>query len=187
MRSRMNHTKRLQGSCSECGGSIEFPAELVGTMTQCPHCRKQTELLLPLPPDEPSVPRKAIVWSVVAVVILALGVIVPVAGLKHFEKLAARQKGQPGTSAGLDVSVIALEKGQGTTETFAVGTVVNTSARKRSGITVELDLLDAGGQKIGVARGYKPVLEPGAKWQFKLPVGDAKAVSARLASVKEAQ
>jgi hypothetical protein len=52
---------------------------------------------------------------------------------------------------------------------------------------VELDLLDAGGQKIGVARGYKPVLEPGAKWQFKLPVGDAKAASARLASVKEGQ
>ena len=183
----MNHTKRLQGACSECGGSIEFPAELVGTMTQCPRCGKQTELLLPAPPDDSAVPRKAIIWTVIAIVILALGVIVPVAGLKHFEKLAARQKGQSGASAALEVSAIALEKGQGTTETCAVGTVVNTSARKRSGVTVELDLLDAGGQKIGVARGYKPALEPGAKWQFKLPVGDATAVSARLASVKEAQ
>src|ERR1039458_800228 len=173
----MNHTKRLEGACSECGGSIEFPAELVGTLTQCPRRGEQTEMLLPAPPDESSVPRKAIVWTIVAIVILALGVIVPVAGLKHFEKLAARQKGQSGASAGLDVSAIALEKGQGTSETCAVGTVVNTSARKRSAVTVELDLLDAGGQKIGVARGYKPVLEPGAKWQFKLPVEIGRATS----------
>ena len=183
----MNQTKRLQGACSECGGSIEFPAELVGTMTQCPRCGKQTELLLSAPPEEPSVPRKAIIWTVIAVTILALCVIVPLAGLKHYEELAGRRKGQTGASAGLEVSAIALEKGKATSETCAVGTVVNTSGRKRSGVTLELDLLDADGQKVGVARGYRPVLESGAKWQLKLPVGDAKAVSARLASIKEGQ
>ena len=80
-----------------------------------------------------------------------------------------------------------MEKGQGTSDTFAVGTVVNKSNRQRSGVTVELDLLDAGGQKVGVARGYKPKIEQGAKWQFRLPVGDAKAVSAKLAAIKEGQ
>src|ERR1039458_4057963 len=109
----MNHTKRLEWACSECGGSIEFPAELVGTMTQCPRCRKQTELLLPAPPDDSAVPRKAIIWTVIAIVILALGVIVPLAGLKHFEKLATRQKGQSGASAGPGGSPHPLVKGHG--------------------------------------------------------------------------
>ena len=90
----MNPTKRLTGVCSECGGSIQFPVELVGTMTACPRCGKQTELLLAAPPEEPAVPRKVVIWTVVTVVVLALGVIVLVAGLKHFEKLAARQKNE---------------------------------------------------------------------------------------------
>jgi hypothetical protein len=194
----MNQTKRLKGVCGECGGPIEFPAELVGTLAQCPRCRKQTELLLAAPPEEPAVPRKVIVWTVVAVVILAVGVIVPLAGLKHFEKLAARQRDsapvpastkptEAAALAGFEVSAIALEKGPGTAEYYAVGTVVNTATRRRSGVTVELDLLDASGQKVGVAHGYRPALEPGGKWQLKLPVGDAKADSARLASIREGQ
>jgi hypothetical protein len=52
---------------------------------------------------------------------------------------------------------------------------------------VEIDLLDTAGQKVGIARNYRPALEPGAKWQFKVPVGEAKAVSARLALIKEGQ
>ena len=67
----MNQTKRLTGVCSECGGSIEFQAELVGTMATCPRCREQTELMLATPPDEPAVPRKVIVWTLVTAVVLA--------------------------------------------------------------------------------------------------------------------
>jgi hypothetical protein len=121
-----------------------------------------------------------------------------VAGLKHYARLAVRQRDQAWAAAsakateaaalaGFEVSAISLEKGSGTPENYAVGTVVNTSTRQRSGVTVELDLLDAGGQKVGIARSYRPTLEAGAKWQFKVPVGEAKAVSARLASVKEGQ
>jgi hypothetical protein len=195
----MNRTKRLKGVCGECGGSIEFPAELVGTLTPCPRCGKQTELLLATPPEEPSVPRKAILWTVGAIVILALGVIVPVAALKHFEKLAARHRDmaispasagatEAAALAGFEVSAISLEKGPGAfSENYAVGTVVNKCNRQRSGVTVELDLLDAGGQKVGIARNYRPALAPGAKWHFRVPVGDAKAASARLASIKEGQ
>ena len=194
----MNPTKRLTGVCSECGGSIQFPAELVGTMTTCPVCKKRTELTLAAPPEEPAVPRKVIIWTVVTVVVLALGVVVLVAGLRHFEKLAARQQdrtpaarstqtAEAAAGAGFEVSAISLEKGQGSSDTYAVGTVVNKANRQRSGVTVELDLLDAGGQKVGVARGYRPTLEAGAKWQFKVPVGEVKAASARLASIKEGQ
>jgi hypothetical protein len=127
-----------------------------------------------------------------------LGVVVLVAGLRHFEKLAARQQdrtpaarstqtAEAAAGAGFEVSAISLEKGQGSSDTYAVGTVVNKANRQRSGVTVELDLLDAGGQKVGVARGYRPTLEAGAKWQFKVPVGEVKAASARLASIKEGQ
>ena len=192
----MNRTKLLQGVCSECGGPIEFPAELVGTTTQCPRCRKQTELTLAVPPEEPAVPQRIIVWTVVMIVILVVALIVTVVGLKHYEKLAASKRDRAAAAAGakdtappagLEVSVISLEKGQGSDAIYAVGTVVNTSDRPRARVSVELDLLDAGGQKVGVARSYRPALAPGAKWELKVPVGAAKAASAKLASIKEGQ
>jgi hypothetical protein len=191
----MNPTKRLTCHCGECGGSLQAPAELVGTVTQCSRCGKQTELKLAVPPEEPALPRKVIIWTVVAAVVLALSVIVLVAGLKHYEKLAARQKDRaapvPGamdaaTAAGFEVTAFTLEKGSDAGGMNAVGTVVNISSRPRSRVTLELDLLDAGGRKVGIVRGYRPALEPKAKWQIKLPVeGAFGAVSARLASIKE--
>ena len=191
----MNGTKRLTGVCSECGGSIEFQAELIGTVATCPRCRKQTELMLASPAIEPSVSRKAIVWTIITALILITGLVVTMAGLKHFERLAARQRdhavGGAGTNegavpAGLEASAITLEKGDGGDGVFAVGTVVNKSNHRRSQITVELDLLDAGGQKVEVARAFRPALEPGAKWQIKVAVAsDSKAVSAKLASIRE--
>ena len=69
-----------------------------------------------------------------------------------------------------------------------MGTVMNKSNRRRSQVTVELDLLDAGAQKVEVARAFRPALEPGAKWQIKVAVAsDSKAVSAKLASIREGQ
>ena len=44
------------------------------------------------------------------------------------------------------------------------------SGRRRSQVSVEFELLDDGGQKVEVARAFRPVLEPGAKWEVKLPV-----------------
>jgi hypothetical protein len=153
--------------------------------------------MLAAPPTEPAVPRKVIVWTVVTAVILVVGLIVTVVGLKHFEKLAAQQRDRaeavPTTKdgaapAGFEVSGIALEKGEGGNGLYAVGTVVNASGRRRSQVTVEFELLDAGGQKVEVARAFRPVLEPGAKWQVKVLVAsDSKAVSAKLASIREGQ
>ena len=193
----MNRTKRLTGVCSECGGPIQFPAELVGTMTQCPRCRKQTELMLAVPTEEEPGSRKMLVVMVVAIGILVLTLIATVVGLKHFEKLAARQKdraalavgaNESAAASGIEVSAVSLEKGQAGNEVYAVGTVVNTSNRPRSRVTVEFDLLDARGHTLQVIRAYRPVLELGAKWELKVPVAaDSKAVSARLASIKEGQ
>jgi hypothetical protein len=191
----MIQTKRLTGVCSECGGSIQFQAELVGTVASCPHCRKQTELMLAAPPDEAAVPRKVIVWTVVTALILVAGLIVTVVGLRRFEKLSAQQRDRAGATAannegavpaGLSVSAISLEKGEGGNELYVVGTVANTSGRRRSQVTVEFELLDAGGNKVEVARAFRPVLEARAKWEIKVPVaGDSKAVSAKLASIRE--
>jgi len=191
----MNQTKRLTGVCSECGGSIQFQAELIGTVATCPRCRKQTELMLESPTIEPSVPRKAIIWTVITAGILVVGLIVTVVGLRHFETLAARQKQRAAVAAGangiavpagLEVSAVTLEQGDGGNGLFAVGTVVNHSNRRRSQVTVELDLLDAGGQQVEVARAFRPALESGAKWQIKVQVAsDSKAVAAKLASIRE--
>ncbi len=193
----MNPTKRLTGVCSECGGSIQFRAELVGTMAQCPQCGKQTELMLALPPEESSAPRKGIAWMVIAVVILIAGLIASLIALKRFERLAAsrnaRVEAVAGTNgvavpAGLEVSAISLEKGRGNSASYAVGTVVNTSSRRRTQISVEFDLLDSKGQRVEVARVFKPTLDAGAKWEIKVAVAaDSKAVSVKLASVKEAR
>lgn len=146
-------------------------------------------------PEEPALSRRLIVWTGVAVVVLALGVIVPVVGLKHFEKLAAQQKDRAAaglrtkggaTAAGFEISSFSLEKVPGSNAVYAVGTVVNTSNQPRSRVTLEIDVLDASGRKVGIVRGYRPVLEPGAKWQIKLELeGASGAVSARLASIKE--
>jgi hypothetical protein len=191
----MIRTKSLTGVCSECGGAFEFQAELIGTLGKCPHCRKQTELMLAAPSAEPSVSRKAIVWTIITAGILVAGLLVTMMGLKHFEKLAASKREQAAVGAGaqdaavpsgLEVSAFALEKGEGGDGLNAVGTVANNSDRRRSQVTVELELLDAGGQKVEVARAFRPALEPGAKWQVKVPVAsDSKAVSAKLASVRE--
>src|SRR5213079_3427373 len=88
----MNRTKYLKGACQHCGGHIEFPAEMIGTATTCPHCRQETELLLATPAIESTVPRRAIFWSIAAVAVLVLGLAGSLIALKRAQKMAARQK-----------------------------------------------------------------------------------------------
>ena len=70
---------------------------------------------------------------------------------------------------------------------YAVGTLTNAANRQRFGVKVELDLLDDGGQKVGGAKDYQPVIEPHGEWQFKALVVDSKAKSAKVAAVSEQQ
>jgi hypothetical protein len=92
----MNQTKRIQGECQHCGGSLEFPADRIGLMAQCPHCSQQTELMLATPPEEPLVPRRVIVWTAITVLLMICGLIAILVQLRHVEKRAAeRQHREP--------------------------------------------------------------------------------------------
>ncbi len=94
----MNRTKNLQGPCSHCGGMITYPAELIGTVTQCPYCRNSTELLLATPEIEPAIPRRGLFWTIVAIVILIGGLIGAMIGLKRAQNWAAQHRRAPATT-----------------------------------------------------------------------------------------
>jgi hypothetical protein len=200
--------KYLKGECSHCGGHIEFPADAAGMSTDCPHCGKPTELLLATAPEVPSISSKTIVWTIVAVLILALGGIGLWAAFNMAQKrLAARtpprpvapvfptnaappEPEDPATKAGFRASPITLEKEKtpGSSLVYAVGTITNPSAKRRFGIRVELDLFNAADRKIGTAKDYQQVIEPNGEWHFRAMVVASKdTASARLASIKEDQ
>jgi len=182
---------------------------MAGLAAECPHCGQQTELLLALPAEEPTIPRRTIVWAVIGIVILVMGLVGAIAALKRAERWAARQKHQAETAAvvegssnapvdaapaedpqaqnGFVVSAVALEKAAGTSLVYAAGTVKNTSDRKRFGVKVELDLFDANEQKVGTATDYQQVMETNSVWHFKALVVDTKAATAKVATIKEDQ
>src|SRR5438552_6339175 len=88
----MNRTKYLKGQCQSCTGHIEFPAEAVGTSIDCPHCGQATELLLALPPEEPTIPRRTMVWTAITVLILLAGLAGALVALKRAERKAATRQ-----------------------------------------------------------------------------------------------
>ena len=173
--------------------------------TQCPHCGKQTELLLAPTPQVSSVPRKAVIYAVIAFVILVGGLAASLVAVKRAQGLVARQKNRTtnasatntppaaptpesiAAQAGFRISSIKLQKADRGSVVYAIGDVKNETDRKRFGVKVELDLLDNAGRKVGEARDYYQVLEPQATWQFRALVTESKATSAKLAAVKEDQ
>jgi hypothetical protein len=204
----MSRTKYLKGPCAYCGGRVEFPAEAIGTTADCPHCGRPTELRLETVPDEPTIPRKGIIYAIIAGLILGLGFVGALAALKRAERMVAQKKEratpatstnstvagapidpplQAATQTGFQISAITLEKTQGSSLVYAVGQVRNLTTKQRFGVKVELDLLDSAGAKVGSAKDYQPVLEPNGQWQFRALVTDSKAASAKLAAIKEAQ
>lgn len=202
----MRRTKPLHGLCSNCGGGITFPAERIGTSTACPHCGQPTELLLPQPELAPTIPRRAIVWTLIAVLVLVGGLVASLIALKRAQRLVTRQKlaevvpvqpsppaGAVGAAAsrgiemdGFEVFAVQLERPAPGSRAYAVGTVANRLDRPRQSVRLELDLFNAAGQKVGVAMDSTPGIEPGGRWQFRAPVIVPEAVAARLASVQEA-
>src|SRR5438270_3407764 len=88
----MNRTKYLKGECQSCGGRVEFPAETTGMTADCPHCGKPTELLLEAPKLEPTLPRKTIVWTLIAVLVSLLGLAAALMAVKRAKRLVAKQK-----------------------------------------------------------------------------------------------
>ncbi len=84
--------KPLRGPCASCGVTIEYPAEMVGTHAQCPHCGNTTELLLHQPKDEPLVPRNVLVWTLAAVLILLMGLGGAIYALKRAQKWSENRR-----------------------------------------------------------------------------------------------
>jgi hypothetical protein len=90
-----NRSKFFRTTCAHCQGPIEYPAELVGTSTPCPHCGESTELDLPAPEIESGVPRRRIVWTVVACVILVAGLIAAMVALSRARNLVGKGPARP--------------------------------------------------------------------------------------------
>jgi hypothetical protein len=199
----MNQTKYLKGECQHCHGHIEFPAESAGLTTTCPHCGKQTELLLALPKEEPTIPRATIIYTIIAIVILGAGLAGAIVALKMAQRKIVHKKDagvsqaspavtnataepdDPITQAGFRVSPVTIEKTKGSSLTYAVGTLTNASDRQRFGVKILFDLFDDSGQKIGAAKDYQQVIEPKGEWKFHALVVASKATSAKVASVTE--
>ena len=150
----MKQTKFLKGECQHCHGHIEFPAESAGLATDCPHCGKQTELLLAVPKEEPTIPRATIVYTIIAVVILVAGLAGAIVALKMAQRKVADKKIEvvsqpqvapadttagptdPIVQAGFNISPITIEKTKGSSLIYAVGTLSNDSDRQRFGVKV---------------------------------------------------
>ena len=201
---QMKQTKFLKGECQHCHGHIEFPAESAGLTTDCPHCGKQTELLLALPNDEPTIPRATVVYTVIAVIILVAGLAGAMIALKMAEHKVGHKKTEPVADApsaaptngvadpadpvaqaGFQVSAITVEKTKGSSLIYAIGTLSNSSDRQRFGVKIQFDLFDDTGQKVGTAKDYQSVIEPKGEWKFRALVVISKTTSAKIASITE--
>lgn len=192
--------KNLRGECQHCGGTIEFHAEHTGTSAECPHCGQPTELMLAVPPDEESpVRKKAILFAVIALVILVGGLVAMNFALKRAKRLQGQrqpieaapakssQPADPFAAQQLRVSPVTVVAGSGSSLVYATGTIVNLSLRQRFGVKVELELFDVAGVKVGGASDYQKLIEPNGEWKFRAMVMDKNAVTAKVAAIKEAQ
>jgi hypothetical protein len=199
-------TKFLKGECTHCAGHLEFPAEAAGMTANCPHCGKQTDLLLAQPKDEPVVPKSMLVWTAIAILLLVGGLGATIYALKLAQRRADERKKQtavpaqpPNSSptpadatpdsiaqAGFRLSEVKLEKAHSVVH--AVGTLENLSTKTRYGVKIEFDVFDADGKKIGTAQdSVRETIEPGAKWAFRALVLGKKAASVKATGVSEQQ
>lgn len=191
-------TKNLPGECQHCGEPISFPADVAGTTSVCPHCRQPTELVLALPSGNDSSGRtKAIVFTVILLVILLGGIGGAVLALQRAQRMSARLQASrarevsPASSpssdsfaaAGFRVSPVKVEQGQGNATAYAVGSIGNLANRQRHGVRVELDLFDANGGKVGKAQDSRPTLDPNEEWQFRAMITVPRTVSAKITAI----
>jgi hypothetical protein len=80
---------------------------------------------------------------------------------------------------------VTLQKTEGSSLIYAVGTVRNNSNRQRFGVKIELDLLDEQDDKIGMAGDYLAILEPHKDWSFRALLTQPKAVRAKVTKIEE--
>jgi len=86
---------------------------------------------------------------------------------------------------GLKTGPVHVEKSGAGHLVYAVGEVRNESDHERFGVKVELDVLDAQGEKVGSASDYTQSIDAGKTWRFRALVTDRNGVAAKIASLKE--
>lgn len=91
----------------------------------------------------------------------------------------------PKSIADLKTGSIVIEKAKGSSLIYAIGVVRNDSGHQRFGVSIELELTDARGNKVGTAKDYRAVMEPRQEWRFRALVLDSKAVAATVSSIRE--
>jgi hypothetical protein len=208
----MAETKYLKCACAHCGGKIEFPAEGIGATVPCPHCGWKTELALEQPEKISGgfgVSRK---WIIAGVVILFVGVVGVLGALfmaRHLIQKAQRRAAAPAAKRSrpanghaekpsgaipaalvmndFAVSNVKIEKTAGSTLAYAAGTLKNQSDKQRFGVSVEIDLFDVSGKKLGAAKDYKDTIETNATWTFRALLVQKGVTSARVAAIREQQ
>lgn len=202
-------------ACQRCGKHIEFPSNGVGVTIDCPHCGKKTILGVADSPMAPK-SNKTLLAALSLIVVVGVGalgaffwtqkvksrettvvpapkpVVAEAAPAKSANKSPAPEVTEtPAAPADtiddFSVSRITLQKMQGSSLVYAVGTAKNTVDRQRFGVKIELDLLDEQDHNIGVVSDYVSVVEPHKDWQFKallLPT-QTKAAKVTVADIKE--
>ena len=204
-------TKFLKCPCDHCGGHIEFHAEGIGATIPCPHCARPTELALEIPAHLIQRPGRGRKWFIAGAVILVVGAIAIVVILVTAQRLMkkTREKNEefrrsalpairtnsttknnsqaPPTKAinGFSISPVTIDKAAGSSLAYATGTLKNDTDRQRFGVSVELEVLDSAGVKVGVAKDSAQIVEPRSEWKFRALIVPKNAASARVVGVKE--
>jgi len=210
----MSENKFLKCTCAQCGGHIEFPADGIGMTIPCPHCGAQTELTLAAPEQPSARSPRSLKWAIVGVVILAIGIAGTIGALVLARQPLQKRGAQPVTTPagprtrkadgavrspepaaaardqapmgnGFSASEVKIAKTPGSTLVYAVGTVKNETDQQRFGVTVEIELLDDAGKKIGTAKDYKDTVEPRSEWTFRALLIQKAVATARVATVRE--
>jgi hypothetical protein len=189
----MNRTKNVQGACAKCGGEFEFAAEQIGLMAPCPICGKETELQLAMPKIESAIPKRLVLWTVIALVILVAGLGICVMLLKRAERLAHHNRPLQAPAAensttvtrlpGYTVSPIRAERGADGT-IYAVGEVVHTGTKALENFELRLQIADAAGKPIGVASLRRTRFAPGEQWAFRERIPNPRAASFQVLPTK---
>lgn len=206
----MAETKFLKCPCDHCGGHIEFPADGIGATIPCPHCARPTELALEIPAHLIQRPGRGRKWFIAGAVILVAGAVAIIAILATAQRLmkktrekseefrrsahpalrtnAAARPARPApvqSMSNFSLSPVTIEKAAGSSLAYATGTLKNDTDRQRFGVSVELEVFDRAGTKLGAAKDAAQIIEPRGEWKFRALLVQKDAASARVATVKE--
>ena len=204
----------LKGTCTACGGHLEFPANGAGQDITCPHCGQRTKLL----PGPAATTTTGRWWKVLLALLATLAFL---GSLVAFW-LVSRQHGtavltitnppiapaaaqptnpapapvasataatqlQPGETLTNEFIITSghLEPTPGSSLVYVTGKVRNPTDRQRFGVKIRFALLDASGAPIGSATDYQSVIDPHGEWAYKAMVMASKTVAARLNTISE--